>query len=290
MRRKRLFQFQSATYSVATVAIALTTAIVATSCNRPLVNSADSDGTLVSTAEQDELIEPIGVRSGTFMEGAQSIQGTAQIVEDDGAFYLEFDPTFSVPSQEEGQVLLTPEAVPPSSYTDAPAESYLDLGRLSAAQGQQRYLIPPGTDVNGLQAVVILSPETAISMGYASLEPTPPVVGTVIEPIGSPEVVAEPVEPSELELSPVIVESPIAEPTETAEVPVAPAEVIEPVEILEEPAEEPAEIAQAVEEAEPVAPSAPVETAQAPEEPAEPEAAAETTEDTAPVVAPRALW
>lgn len=274
MRRKRLFQ--SAAYPVATVAMALTTAMVATSCNRPLVNSADSDGTRVGTADQGELIEPISARSGTFTEGAQPIQGTAQIVEDDGAFYLEFDPTFSVPSQEEGQVLLTPEAVPPSSYTDAPAESYVDLGRLNAAQGQQRYLIPPGTDVNGLQAVVIFSPETAISMGYASLQPSPRVAA-VIEPIGSPEAVAEPEEPSELAIAPVIVESPSAEPTE-------------PTEAAEAPAEEPAEVAQAPEPAAPVAPAAPVETAQAPEPAAEPSPAAEAPEPAAPVVAPRALW
>lgn len=287
MRRNRLVQ---SAYSVATVAMTVTTAVVAASCGRSLVDSANTNGTAVDAADQGELIEPVGARSGSFTGGAQPIQGTAQIVEDNGAFYLEFDPTFSVPSQEEGQVLLTPEAVPPSSYTDAPAESYLDLGPLAAAQGQQRYLIPPGTDVNGFQSVVILSPETAISMGYAELEPSLDVAA-VIEPIGSPVAVAELAEP-ERAIAPVIVQSPSAEPTEptepaeTAEAPAIPTEVVEPAAAVEEPAE----VAQAPEPPAPVAPAAPVETAQSPaEEPAEP-APAETAEDTAPVVAPRALW
>ncbi|MGP1385627.1 MAG: DM13 domain-containing protein [Thainema sp.] len=251
-----------------------------TSCNRPLVNSADFDGTTVSASNEREVIEPIGIRSGTFTEGTQPIQGTAQILEEEGAFYLEFDPTFRASSQEAGQVLLTPEAVPPSSYTDAPVESYLDLGPLSASQGEQRYLIPPGTDINGIQSVVILGRDTAISMGYASFEPN---TGTVIESV-------EPVEPVEIATADVVESATRTTETAIAPVIIEPAASAEPTETAQAPEPtEPAELAV------PTVPTEPTETAQAIDETAE---ETEDTGETAQVaeppaeapVAPRALW
>jgi len=210
-----------------------------------------------------ESVNAIPLQSGTF---AQPLEGTAQIVEDEGGLYLEFGPTFRGPNQGEAEVLLSPDVVPPGSYTAELIESYLNLGRLVATEGEQRYLIPPGTDPKNIGSVIVLSPDAADTPGYAPLEPG--AIAQVIEP--EPEApTATPAEPpTETALGePITIQAPpAAPPTETAQaVPVAP----------------PAETAQAV----PTTP--PAETAQA--TPAAPPAETQAPA-AAPTTAPRALW
>lgn len=279
MLRKQLF-FQTSRRLSRLVMTAIATAVLVSACDVPWINSPDSD----TATNERTLIESTNERSAKFVQGTQPVTGNAQLLEENGAFYLQFDPAFNVPTYEEAQVLLIPEATPPVSYTDL-AENSVNLGPLAAARGLQRYPIPAGTDVDGFQAVVILSPDTAVALGYAAFESN---TGTVIESISPVETieaanVLTPVAPLNSDIPVATIQSINPnQPTETAQTPVSP----QPSETAPSPAvtaaepttELPVETAQAPAPNESAAPS--VEMAQANEE-AEPDAT---------VSAPRALW
>lgn len=262
MQRNR--PFLTALISLTAVVGAITAGLLFLTAEERPVYRVRNNPTLEPTAERAQpvtetvAINPINLRSGNFVESGQPVRGIAQIREENGAVYLELDPVFGIPPQGEVEVLLAPDAVPSSPGL---GENYLNLGRLTANQGRQRYLIPAGTDPNIFRSVVLLSPVSDQILGYAPFQPVP-IAGEVIQPITE---VAD--------------NAPVA-PVETAQIPPAAAPAIpleDPLVIL--PVQV-AQVAEPVEAAQAPPPAAPVETAQA-----EPEAPAP-----APVRAPRALW
>ena len=91
--------------------------------------------------------------------------GNAQIVEDNGQRYLEFDSAFSSDDGPDLFVLLHSDAVP-DSYS---SEEYVNLGRLQATEGRQRYAIPADVDISQLQSAVIWCQQFNVTFGYATL-------------------------------------------------------------------------------------------------------------------------
>ena len=100
-----------------------------------------------------------------FIGDAHAAAGSAQIVDIDGSLYLEFDDAFRSDDGPDLFVLLHKEAVP----TGYDAEDYVNLGRLQATEGTQRYAIPEGVDINALQSAVIWCQQFDVTFAYATL-------------------------------------------------------------------------------------------------------------------------
>lgn len=104
-------------------------------------------------------------QAAPFVSAAHATAGSAQIVEENGQRYLEFDAAFRSDSGPDLFVLLHREAVP-ESYSP---EDYVNLGRLQALEGTQRYAIPAGIDISQLQSAVIWCQDFNVTFGYAVL-------------------------------------------------------------------------------------------------------------------------
>ncbi len=104
-------------------------------------------------------------QGASFVSAAHPTAGSAQIVEENGQRYLEFDSAFRSDSGPDLFVLLHTAAVP-SAY--AP-QDYVNLGRLQATAGRQRYAIPADVDIDDLRSAVIWCQEFNVTFGYATL-------------------------------------------------------------------------------------------------------------------------
>ncbi|MEL6814563.1 MAG: DM13 domain-containing protein [Cyanobacteria bacterium J06598_3] len=91
--------------------------------------------------------------------------GSAQIVESDGQYYLEFDSAFRSDDGPDLFVLLHTQAVPESYGPN----DFVNLGRLQSLEGAQRYAIPAGVDINALRSAVIWCQDFDVTFGYATL-------------------------------------------------------------------------------------------------------------------------
>jgi Electron transfer DM13 len=93
--------------------------------------------------------------------------GQAQLVVENGQQYLEFDAAFQTDSGPDLFVLLHRQARP----TRYQSSDYVNLGPLQSTTGQQRYLIPEGTDLTALRSAVIWCRQFSATFGFASFTP-----------------------------------------------------------------------------------------------------------------------
>lgn len=100
-----------------------------------------------------------------FIGVAHSASGSAQIVEEDGQRYLEFDSAFSSGAGPDLFVLLHAESVPRSYSPD----EYVNLGPLQQVAGAQRYAIPADIAVDDFKSAVIWCRQFDVTFGYATL-------------------------------------------------------------------------------------------------------------------------
>ena len=103
-------------------------------------------------------------QSALFVRDAHDASGSAKIVEADGQRYLEFDANFRSDSGPDLFVLLHREAVP-TSYD---AANYVNLGRLQAIDGAQRYAIPADVDIASIKSAVIWCQQFNVTFSYAT--------------------------------------------------------------------------------------------------------------------------
>ncbi len=104
-------------------------------------------------------------QGAAFVAAAHPTSGRAQVVEENGQRYLEFDRTFRSDSGPDLFVLLHTAAVP-ESYTP---QDYVNLGRLQTTEGTQRYAIPADVNIDDLRSAVIWCREFNVTFGYATL-------------------------------------------------------------------------------------------------------------------------
>lgn len=152
--------------------------------------------TIIEPVAPVERIEPVAdvgdrvdLASGNFIAAEGATSGAARIVKEGVASYLELDPTFrTLEDDEELKILLAREGVPPRSYTDIPAERYIEIAPLQANRGAQRYPIPNNVDLNDYESVVILSARNDANVGYAPLRPAeaPAAVTAQAQPVPVP--------------------------------------------------------------------------------------------------------
>ncbi|MEM9087613.1 MAG: DM13 domain-containing protein [Cyanobacteria bacterium P01_F01_bin.53] len=96
---------------------------------------------------------------------AHPTDGSAQIVEVDGQYYLELDEAFRSDDGPDLFVVLHTQAVPESYSPD----DFVNLGRLQSIEGAQRYAIPAGVDIAALKSAVIWCQQFNVTFGYATL-------------------------------------------------------------------------------------------------------------------------
>ena len=124
----------------------------------------DSLNDVQNTAASQQLTKQLA-QGAPFISAAHPTAGSAQIVEENGQRYLEFDSSFRSDSGPDLFVLLHRDAAP-ESYSP---ESYVNLGRIQEFSGAQRYAIPADVDISQLQSAVIWCREFNVTFGYATL-------------------------------------------------------------------------------------------------------------------------
>lgn len=103
--------------------------------------------------------------SGEFTNVAHTTNGSARIVMDGDARYLELSEDFGTDSGPDLFVLLHRSDVP-ENYDES---DFSNLGMLEQVSGTQRYLIPEDVDIDDFQSAVIWCRQFNVTFGYAEL-------------------------------------------------------------------------------------------------------------------------
>lgn len=159
-------------------AIPLTISLLSVATVSALANQVDSQGSeaIVTQGQvaQNQVAQgqSVAISAGTFVAAEHPTAGSAQIVEENGHRYLEFDAAFSTDQGPDLHVLLDKTVTPPQSYMDTEAGRYVNLGGLKAVNGTQRYPIPDEIQVGNYQSVAVWCRMANATFGYAPLQPT----------------------------------------------------------------------------------------------------------------------
>lgn len=125
---------------------------------------AGGDAT-ADTAAEDIAGEPIGDRSGSFVDGAHPTSGSAVVLSDGGSQrVLRLEQDFATDNGPDLNVYLT-------SSADGFGDEYVDLGDLKGNIGSQNYEIPTAVDLDLYDNVVIWCVRFGVGFGSAELMP-----------------------------------------------------------------------------------------------------------------------
>ncbi len=128
------------------------------------VASEPSMATKADAAVVSQTKVQANAQSAPFIGDAHDASGAAKVVEVEGQRYLEFDADFRSDDGPDLFVLLHREAVP-TSYS---ADNYVNLGRIQALDGAQRYAIPADVDIASIQSAVIWCQQFNVTFSYAT--------------------------------------------------------------------------------------------------------------------------
>ncbi len=105
---------------------------------------------------------------GTFVTTEQDhpTTGTANIVNENGNRYIEFDGAFSTATGPDVRVILSRQEMVPVKPN---AKDYIILAPLKSVTGAQRYAIPPSVNLKEFKSVGIWCNKFNVTFGYASL-------------------------------------------------------------------------------------------------------------------------
>lgn len=120
-----------------------------------------------STSNSSQLIaKATNTIGGQFVAVEHPTQGQVQIIEEDGAKYLEFDQNFQSDRGPDLKVILHQANAVELKVKEG---EYQSLGALQSFNGTQRYLIPEDVDLTQYQSVAIWCEEFNATFGYAPL-------------------------------------------------------------------------------------------------------------------------
>lgn len=105
--------------------------------------------------------------SGSFVGVDHPTQGRVNIIEEDGIKYLEISSDFQT---DEGPALEVILHNSPVVSTKVQEGEYVNLGKLKAVSGSQRYQIPQDLNLDEYQSVAIWCQEFNVTFGYATLK------------------------------------------------------------------------------------------------------------------------
>ena len=140
------------------------TLIVGASTSASVLAAAEYKPSLKTSDTTSQLIAK--ANPGQFVAVEHPTQGQVQIIEEDGAKYLEFDQNFQSDRGPDLKVILHR-----ANSVDLKVEEgdYVSLGALQSVNGAQRYLIPEDVDLANYQSVAIWCEEFNATFGYAPL-------------------------------------------------------------------------------------------------------------------------
>lgn len=118
------------------------------------------------SSSNSQLIAKATNTIGKFVAVEHPTQGQVQIIEEDGAKYLEFDQNFQSDRGPDLKVILHQANAVEQQVKEG---EYLSLGALQSFNGTQRYLIPEDVDLTQYQSVAIWCEEFNATFGYAPL-------------------------------------------------------------------------------------------------------------------------
>ncbi|MBL7260125.1 DM13 domain-containing protein [Paractinoplanes lichenicola] len=127
----------------------------------------------VVPAPAAETSGPTIARQGTFISHEHDTRGMARVVlHPDGSRVLELL-DLATSNGPDLRVWLSDQPVRPGldGWRVFDDGASLELGRLKGNQGNQRYAIPPGTDLDRLASVAIWCKRFSVSFGAATLRP-----------------------------------------------------------------------------------------------------------------------
>lgn len=127
--------------------------------------SAKNQLTSMTAVAQSPIDAQMNGLAHEFIGVAHSTSGTAQIVEENGQRYLEFDSAFRSGAGPDLFVLLHAQPVP-RSYSP---NEYVNLGPLQQVAGAQRYAIPADVALDSFKSAVIWCRQFDVTFGYATL-------------------------------------------------------------------------------------------------------------------------
>lgn len=121
-----------------------------------------------SDANPEILISQNTQRSGNFVTASRNYptRGRANIVQENGRYYLEFNSAFTTTNAPDIVVILYRGKQVPPKIAEA---SYITLAPLQRVNGAQRYAIPSNVNIQDFSSVAIWCRQFNITFGYASL-------------------------------------------------------------------------------------------------------------------------
>jgi hypothetical protein len=106
------------------------------------------------------------IQSGSFVATGEPTSGVAQMVQENGRYYLDLSEDFKTKSGPKLVVVLTNFFEPPKRLVPG---TYIKLGKLQKVKGAQRYEIPSTVDPNTFHSVAIWCEPFNITFGHAML-------------------------------------------------------------------------------------------------------------------------
>jgi hypothetical protein len=118
----------------------------------------------------DAMMKPnVGVvKSGKFVNAEHPTQGTAKIISDRGASFIEFDSAFKTDNGPDLYVILYRTSQPPIKGIQK--TDYLSIGKLQKVAGMQRYAIPKNAKLSDYGSVAVWCQQFNATFGYAALK------------------------------------------------------------------------------------------------------------------------
>lgn len=115
---------------------------------------------------------PVDLAVGSFVRQEHPVSGTARLLQlPDGSQVLRLE-GFSTRNGPDLVVILSEQTAGGDWFKYADARM-IELGDLKGTDGDQNYILPPGTDLNGIRSAVIWCDRFDVSFGSAPLEVSP---------------------------------------------------------------------------------------------------------------------
>ena len=110
------------------------------------------------------------IQSGNFVATGEPTSGVAQMVKENGRYYLDLSEDFKTKSGPKLVVVLTNFFEPPKRLVPG---TYIKLAKLQKIKGAQRYEIPSTVDPNTFHSVAIWCEPFNVTFGHAMLNVAP---------------------------------------------------------------------------------------------------------------------
>lgn len=140
------------------------TLIVSVNVSASQISSSDYKTLSLEKIKTSSLLAKANVNK--FVGVQHPTEGQVQLIEEDGAKYLELSQDFQSDRGPDLKVILHKASAVNQKVEEG---EYLNLGALKSFNGSQRYLIPADVDLTQYQSVAIWCEKFNVTFGYATM-------------------------------------------------------------------------------------------------------------------------